>query len=130
MIQILKKISFFSGLADADLESIGKTIQLEYYPADHVLFKEGVPGDKMYIIKRGSVQVVRGNTILAVLKEGSFFGEMALVSDEPRNATIKTVTDLEVLTLGKSDFQALLSSKPSIAEIVSFEIVKRANQIF
>ncbi len=129
MIQILKNIPFFSQLPDADLQAIIEKIQMQYFPADHVIFNAGDPGDLMYIIKRGKVQVIRNNTILAVLSNNQFFGEMALVSDEPRNASVKTVTDLEVLTLRKEDFKRLLSTNPSIASIVSYEVVKRANAI-
>ncbi len=129
MIQILKNIPFFSQLPDTDLQAIIEKIQMQYFPADHVIFNAGDPGDLMYIIKRGKVQVIRNNTILAVLSNNQFFGEMALVSDEPRNASVKTVTDLEVLTLRKEDFKRLLSTNPSIASIVSYEVVKRANAI-
>jgi len=129
MIEILKNIPFFAELSDEDLQAIAEKIQMQYFAEDHVIFEEGDPGDVMYIIKRGQVQVVRDNTILAVLKDGQFFGEMALVSDEPRNATIKTITDLEALILPKDDFRNLLETKPSIASIVSYEVVKRANAI-
>lgn len=129
MIEILKNIPFFSGLSDEDLQQIVEKIKLEYFPADHVVFSEGDPGDIMYVIKRGEVQVIRDNAILAVLKDGQFFGEMALVSDEPRNASIKTVSDVEVLTLAKEDFKNLLETNSSIASIVSYEVVKRANAI-
>ena len=129
MQEILKNIPFFAGLSDEDLQAIIGMIQMEYFAADHVIFEKGDAGDIMYIIKRGQVQVLRDNTILAVLHDGQFFGEMALVSDEPRNATIKTVTDVEVLTLKKDDFKNLLQTNPSIASIVSYEVVKRANAI-
>jgi len=55
---------------------------------------------------------------------------MALVSDEPRNATIKAVTDVELLTLNKYDFKMLMETEGSIAEMVSYEVVKRSNEIF
>ncbi len=84
----------------------------------------------MYVIKRGQVQVIRDNVILATLSDNAFFGEMALVSDEPRNATIKTVTDVEALTLGKEDFKHLLETNPSIASTISYEVVKRANVLY
>jgi CRP-like cAMP-binding protein len=129
MIEILKNIPFFAELSDEDLQAIVDKVQMQYFAADHMIFEEGDSGDIMYIIKRGQAQVVRDNTILAVLSDGQFFGEMALVSDEPRNATIKTTTDLEVLTIDKKDFKNLLETKPSIASIVSYEVVKRANAI-
>jgi CRP-like cAMP-binding protein len=129
MKEILKKIPFFAELSDEDLEAIISKVQMQYFAPEHVIFKKGDAGDIMYIIKRGNVQVIRGNNIIATLKDGQFFGEMALVSDDPRNATVKTVTELEVLTLNKMDFKRLLETNSTIASIVSYEIVKRANAI-
>ena len=129
MIEILKKIPFFAELSDEDLEAIGQQVQMQYFGPDQVIFEEGDYGEEMYIIKRGKVQVVRSFDILAVLKDNDFFGEMALVSDEPRNATIKTVEETEVLVLSKPQFRELLESKPSIASVVSYEVVKRANTL-
>ncbi len=130
MIEILKSVPFFAELGEADLKQIAENVKMDYFPAEHVIFQENDPGDIMYIIKRGQVQVVRDNTILAVLKDGAFFGEMALVSSEPRNASVKTVTDVEVLTLKKDDFMHLMETNSNIASMVSYEVVKRANSVF
>ncbi len=130
MIEILKNIPFFSELSEEDLQQIAEKVKMEYFPADHVIFNEGDTGEIMYVIKRGQVQVIREKAILATLNDNAFFGEMALVSDEPRNATIKTVTDVEALTLGKEDFKHLLETNPSIASTVSYEVVKRANVLY
>ena len=108
MIQILKSVPFFRELSEPDLQAISDKVIMEYYPADHVLFNEGDPADKMYLIKRGSAEVVRGGRIAAQLKQGDFFGEMALVSDEPRNATIHTTSEVELLVIAKKDFKHLL----------------------
>jgi len=130
MIEILKSVPFFSDLSEGDLRQIAETVKMDYFPAEHVIFTENDPGEIMYIIKRGQIQVIRDNTIVAVLKDGAFFGEMALVSDEHRNATVKTVTDVEVLTLSKQDFIHLLETNSTIASRVSYEVVKRANSVF
>lgn len=130
MTEILKQIPFFSKLDDESLKDIASKVQMDYFPAEHVIFEEGDTGDKMYIIKRGQVQVVRDNSILAVLKDSQFFGEMALVSDEPRNAAVRTVTDVETLCIGKDDFKDLMERNSGIASVVSYEVVKRSNTIF
>ena len=130
MIEILKNIPFFSELSEEDLQQIAEEVKMEYFPADHTIFNEGDTGEIMYVIKRGQVQVIRDNAILATLSDNAFFGEMALVSDEPRNATIKTVTDVELLTLGKEDFKELLQTNSSIASTVSYEVIKRANVLY
>lgn len=130
MIEILKAIPFFTHLSDDDLKAIMANVEMQYFPADYVIFKQGDPGDIMYVIKRGKAQVIRDDNILAVLSDNAFFGEMALVSNEPRNATVKTVTDIEVLTLKKKDFMRLLETNPGIASVVSYEVVKRTNANF
>lgn len=128
MIQILKNVPFFAHLPEADLEAISKNVIMEYYPAGHVLFSEGDTGDKMYVIKSGSVEVIRGQAVIAELGADRFFGEMALVSEGPRNATIKIKNDAELLVLTKEDFHHLLKTNPTIATMVSYEVVKRVNE--
>ncbi len=129
MIEILKNIPFFSTLSEDDLNKIAENVKMEYFPKEHVIFNEGDPGEIMYVIKRGQVQVIRGDAVIATLEDGAFFGEMALVSDEPRNATIKTVTELEVMTITKADFKHLMENNAGIAMTVSYEVVKRANTL-
>lgn len=127
MIEIIKQIPFFSGLSDEDLQAIGQKVQLQYFGPEQLIFEEGDYGEEMYIIKRGKVQVLRDFAVLAELEDHTFFGEMALVSEEPRNASVRALTEVEALVLKKDDFRALLESKPSIASVVSYEVVKRSN---
>ena len=129
MIEILRQIPFFAELSDDDLEAIGQQVQMQYFGPDQMIFEEGDYGEEMFIIKRGKVQVLRDYSILAVLDSNAFFGEMALVSDEPRNASVKAVEETECLVLNKPQFRELLENKPSIASVVSYEVVKRANQL-
>jgi len=129
MLQILKQIPFFSSLSDEDLQAIADNINMQYFADGQMVFEQGDYGEEMYIIKRGSVEVMRDNAVIAELSDHAFFGEMALVSDEPRNASVKAHSDLEVLVLKKEDFKSLLETKPSIATTVSYEVVKRANQL-
>ena len=129
MIEILKRIPFFSQLTDEDLEAIGQKVQMQYFGPEQVIFEQGDYGEEMYIIKRGKVEVLRDYSVIAELSDHAFFGEMALVSEEPRNASIKAVSEVEALVLKKNDFKDLLETKPSIASTVSYEVVKRANQL-
>lgn len=129
MIEILKAIPFFAQLSDEDLKAIGERVQMQYFGPEQIIFEQGDYGEEMYIIKRGRVGVVRDFSVIAELADHAFFGEMALVSEEPRNATIKAITEVEALVLKKDDFRQLLETKPSIAAEVSYEVVKRANQL-
>ncbi len=127
MEAILKKIPFFARLSDSEIAAIVARVKMEYYPAAYTVFKEGDPGQVMYVIKRGQVEVKRGNATVATLADNDFFGELALVSDEARNATVTTATDVELLTLSKDDFRNLLTSNPELASAVSYAAVKRVS---
>jgi len=129
--RILKQLELFNGLIEADHAEIIKRITLEYYPKAHTLFKEGDAGDSFYIIKRGMVRIFHegiaenADKETAMLGDGDFFGEMALMSDKPRNATAATVEESEVFKLKKDDFIQLVSSDPNMASRISGEFLKR-----
>ncbi|MEI4861406.1 cyclic nucleotide-binding domain-containing protein, partial [Klebsiella pneumoniae] len=78
--------------------------------------RQGDPGDKLYIIRSGSAEVLvakEGDSRqVATLGQGDFFGEAALISGEPRNATVRALEALETYTLGKDDFKHVIESSP------------------
>ncbi len=86
---------------------------------DTVIIKEGTAGDEMYIIESGKVEVflTRGDLILVLseLGESSFFGEMSLLTDKPRSATVKAKTDCRLLVLKKSHFMEIINENPKVA---------------
>lgn len=131
ILQILKKIPLMEDLNEDDHKEIIKKISLEYYPKDYVVFKEGELGDAFYIIKRGMVRVYHpengtdDESDVAMLSDNDFFGEMALISEKPRNATTVTLEETEIFKLVKSDFIALVSSNSNMAGRISSEFLKR-----
>lgn len=131
MITILKQIPFFATLDKELHETIIKNIEMQYYPKSYTLFKEGDEGDKMYIIKNGKVEITMEQAEknpIATLSTNDFFGEMALVSNDPRNATAKTLEDSEIFVLHKDVFQELMRINPEIATQISNEIIHRVNE--
>ncbi len=84
-----------------------------------VIIKEGTTGDEMFIIDSGRVEVylTRGDVVLLLseLQEASFFGEMALLTDKPRSATVKAQTDCRLLILKKQDFMHIVSENAKVA---------------
>jgi len=89
------------------------------FKAGTVLFEEGQPGDYMYVVTRGEVEIRRkvGETerVLAVLPAGEFFGEMAILNARPRSATAVVRTDSRLLVIEGSTFEAMLRARPEIA---------------
>jgi CRP-like cAMP-binding protein len=135
VFHILERVPFFKGLNEESTNLIVNKITLEYYPADHLLFSQGDKGDTMYIIKKGQVKIFQGpkddkdeQIVLATLADNSFFGEMALVSEKPRNASAITLEESEIFILKKDDFYNLITNNPSLAEQISSEFIHRIRE--
>ena len=98
-----------------------------------MFFTEGSPENDagMFIIKHGMVKISRRDPVsgeekeIAVLSDNDFFGEMALVLNEPRNATATAIGECEVFQLKKSDFDALMQNSPTMANKISTEFIVR-----
>jgi CRP-like cAMP-binding protein len=129
--RILQNIPLFAELNSDENKEVIKKITMDYFPENHILFKEGDAGDKMYIIKTGIVRIfLAGDTPsfdkeVAMLGDNDFFGEMALISDTNRNATAKVVEASQLFILSKEDMLKLISENPSIAAKISNEFLKR-----
>ncbi len=93
-------------------------LQSESFSANKVVIREGDVGDKFYLIREGEVLVRSGDKELARLTAGGFFGEMALLTGQPRNATVETVTDSILYSLSKDQFKLAIEKQASFeAEI-------------
>ena len=92
-------------------------------PAGAVICRKGEAGDRMFFIVEGRVSVATPNPV--ELGPGSFFGEMALISGEPRSATVSATTAVSLLSLHSVDFQMLSSSSPEIAEAIRQTALER-----
>lgn len=132
IIDILKQIPLFNGLEDTDLEKISEVVKERSLPAGTVLFKEGEKGDAFYLLKEGTVEVYKSEgdtetkvTDISHKDESNFFGEMALIEDAPRNATIKTATECNLLEIDKLNFDMLLRLNSFIALRIMTALSKR-----
>jgi CRP-like cAMP-binding protein len=89
-----------------------------YYPKDTMVFSEGMPGSELYIIQKGSVKITKivDNTevLLAVLKAGDIFGEMALLENKPRSASAIAYEDAYLLAVNKQNFERMVQAQPQI----------------
>src|SRR5574341_881362 len=118
--EILGSVPFFRGLTLGELDRIIGLGRLVSYPKDMVLFKEGDPGEALYLVVDGSVRigkVVPGakEEAMAFMERGSCFGEMALFDEFPRSATAIAHQECRVLFLEKQPFLDLLHSDSVIA---------------
>ncbi len=120
LIPILKGIPVFKGLDEAKLSMIVPLLRHASLPAGKLIIQEGTSGESMYIIKNGSVKVTRSQAdgdelLLSMLPAGAFFGELSLIDNLPRSASVTSVEDTEIFELSKADFDRLLSEEIVIA---------------
>lgn len=124
-IHFLRQVTLFRSLSDKALLDLSAITIEQNIPAKTIVFKEGDPGDALFIIKSGKVNILKrtasgSESVLATLSKNAVIGDMAVIDDQPRSASVATVADCVFLIITKSDFKQLLASVPEI----SFQILK------
>ena len=114
-IELLRRVRLFSGLAEDDLESLNDLLVEKRYRKGTEVFHQGGEGDALFIVEAGRVKASAEDDqgrekILSIFGEGDYFGEMALLSDQPRSATLTVVGDAELLVLSKEAFERFLAT--------------------
>lgn len=121
--QLVAAVPLFHRLGSAALVEIVRALRPRIVPAGTIICRKGETGDQMFFIVEGRVSVATTKAI--ELGAGSFFGEMALISGEPRTATVSAVTEVSLLSLYAVDFQVLSSSNPDIADFIRKTALER-----
>jgi len=133
VVSILKKVDFLAEMPREKLVHLAKNCDIEYFTEGETVCKAGAQGDTFYIIKTGAVDihVLIGDkdTVVRTLKDNEFFGEMSLLTGEPRTATVKISKNAELLVLTKEDFVDLIKKEPELAEMMSRVIAYRDKAI-
>ena len=114
MQQIASKMALFRGLAPEDVAKIfarGMTMQVS---KGEVIFKKGTTGSQMYVVLGGKVAIFDGQKQIASLSVGDMFGEMALISSEPRSATAVAEEASHLYVLNETTFQRLMTKRVAI----------------
>jgi CRP-like cAMP-binding protein len=118
------------GVAIQEFRKRHSLFQVQICGPGKIIFREGDPGECAYFIQSGEVEVLRhrkgGNNVVARLSAGQYFGEMALLADATRNATIRTVTETRLAVLGKKNFLTMVSTIPVVREDLMKTIQERA----
>jgi len=118
------------GLGIVRLRRRHSLFQVAAFEPGQIVFKEGEAGDCMYFIQSGTVEVLRSEkgteSVVARLCSGQYFGEMALLASQPRNATVRTLTATKLVLLGKQNFLTMLRVMPSTREDILKTVQERA----
>ncbi|MEK6598631.1 MAG: Crp/Fnr family transcriptional regulator [Gemmatimonadota bacterium] len=129
-LEVLRRVPLFASLPDAELEAFAPLLRERRFPKGNVILMQGDPGDALFVIASGQVKVVLigddgREVILSVLGSGSFFGEMALLDDDPRSAHVVAMEDATLLQLRRDDFRVRLRSSPDVAIALLRELTRR-----
>lgn len=129
----LRRVPMLAGLNDAQLEQLAAASTRRSFPKGRTIVSEGEPSSSMYILLSGRAKVQRCDSegkevILAVLGPGEFFGEMSLIDDEPRSASVVTLEPCDFIGIRKDSFKQLLSSNAEVAMNVMRSLVRRLRE--
>jgi putative ABC transport system ATP-binding protein len=114
--EFLRPIELFKTLTPRQLSDVAEEMTKRHYAAGEIIIREGEPGEEFMLISEGEVEVIRAEHEVARLGPGDFFGEVALISGEPRNATVVAVTEVDTYVLGKTDFQTAIATSQSFRD--------------
>ena len=113
-VRLISRIPLFEACSQAELARVATiTVQVDV-PAGQLLIREGAAGDDFFILVRGSAEVLKGKRKVATLRAGDFAGEVALLTDAPRTATVRTTSPATTLRASRKGFTALLDTSPKI----------------
>jgi small-conductance mechanosensitive channel/CRP-like cAMP-binding protein len=126
---LLQRIDLFTGMAEADLDLLIKGMRTVTFAAGEQIIRQGEPGDSLFVIVEGDVLVSLGETgrhhSIVTLHRGDFFGEMSLITGEPRNATCSARTDVVCYLIDHAALHSLLEGRPQLADHLSSLLAAR-----
>lgn len=122
--QFLARVPIFGNCTADEVSAITAVAQESFFQPGQIIVTQGTPGQAFYLILAGRVEILRDGTSLGAFGPGDFFGEMSLLDQAPRSATIRAIEQTQCLMLSSWDFKALLEKYPSIA-VKLLEVLSR-----
>jgi CRP-like cAMP-binding protein len=127
--ELLAKVPLFKGLDKKHLQHVASLATRLDLPAGRELTREGSLGHEFIIVLDGEVEVRKGDTVVATRGPGEFFGEIALLDNRPRTATVVTRTPVAVEVIGQREFNTLLQDEPEVAAQLEAAMAKRLAEL-
>ncbi len=115
---VLAEVPLLAGLSKRHIKAIGKLAKIQRVAAYSVLVEAGRPGDSFYLILDGTAVVRPPGKRAVTLKSGDFFGELALLQDAPRTATVTAQEEMLVARIGRTSFMKMLEENPKISLVL------------
>ncbi|SHM95491.1 Cyclic nucleotide-binding domain-containing protein [Duganella sacchari] len=124
----LKASALFSSLTPLELKIVDGLMHERRYLADEIIFDEGEEGQALYLVMSGRVIISRqlgaGREVVAELSAGSFFGDLALLDNSPRNAQTRALDNCELAVFFRADFMGLMETDPVIGYKISLALAR------
>jgi CRP-like cAMP-binding protein len=131
--QAIRHIALFANLPEAEQQVLAAHLVFAPFAAGSAITRQGAVAHWLYLILHGEAEVVvdgpQGRTSVARLHDGEFFGEMGLLTGEPRSATVLAATDVECYRLDKEGFALVLAARPELAEEISTLLATRRAEL-
>jgi CRP-like cAMP-binding protein len=124
----LATVPLLSGLDDRIRSGLARIGKRRTFSAGETIVQEGTKGTALYVMLRGHVRVERGGTEVGQLGPEDFFGELALLEEEPRSASVIAIDEVECLLFPVWEFRALLGEQPQIAVPIMQALIKRLHR--
>ena len=131
---ILEKVEIFEGLTQQELEALSASSVVRSYPKNTVIINESDHADSLYIIESGKVKVYCSDKngkefIMNTLIAGDYFGELALLDDDKRSASVRTMEKSSFCIIYKDDFNKVLEQQPNIAKTLIRNLTRRVRKL-
>jgi len=129
-VDLLQRVPLLAALTDSDREALARSASRRRYRRGDIIFQKDDPGHSLFIVARGSVRIYVPSTqgadlTLAVLGPGHFFGDLSLLDGRPRSASAAALGDTNVVVLERSDFVAVIRTRPAAVMSVLSVVVRR-----
>ncbi len=129
----LRRIPMLSPLIPGQIDRLAEENEERVYAAGEPVIRQGDPGDSLFVILRGRVEVTahQGDSPpvrLATLNEGDYFGEMSLMTGEPRSATVTPLVETQLLEVGKESFRRMLAAQPDLVQQLGAALQQRLDE--
>lgn len=130
VLGFLETVDFLRALEPEDLKTLAGRARFQLYAGGEPVCVQGEAGDSFYVIKGGKVQVTASDDsgeifLCAEMGAGNYFGEMALLTGEPRSATVSALVDSELLTITKDDLRSIITGNQEVEKIISSVLAQR-----
>ncbi|MDH3707200.1 MAG: cyclic nucleotide-binding domain-containing protein [Acidimicrobiia bacterium] len=123
--RLLRSVPLFESLSKRDLTQLARLVDEIHRDSGTAVTEQGEPGDEFFVVVEGEVEVRRGSKRIGRLGPGEWFGEMSLLDDQPRSASVTATDDSVLLTIHRTDFDRLLASNPALMRTILTALAAR-----